>query len=116
MPFKPGREPVTPDFKRLNSTLNNSGVKVKDYPLYQIIKALLENSQQSVQHFTSQINGINQSIAEISAGGGSGGGTTPIPPVIIENGVWYPLTDGDVDETDLIFADGECIMVFVPNP
>jgi len=32
-------------------------------------------------------------------------------------GAYYdaPLTDGDVDETDLIFADGECVIVQVPN-
>lgn len=27
-----------------------------------------------------------------------------------------PLTDGDLDEASLIFADGECIIVQVPNP
>ncbi len=35
-------------------------------------------------------------------------GTTP------SLGYWVPLTDGDVDETDLIFALGQPIMVFVP--
>jgi hypothetical protein len=30
------------------------------------------------------------------------------------SGYWTPLTDGDVDETDLIFAAGEAIAVFVP--
>jgi hypothetical protein len=35
----------------------------------------------------------------------TGGGST---------GYWAPLTDGNVDETDLIFASGECIMVNVP--
>lgn len=29
-------------------------------------------------------------------------------------GYWTPLTDGDLDETDLIFASGEAIAVFVP--
>lgn len=29
-------------------------------------------------------------------------------------GYWAPLTDGDVNETDLIFASGEAVMVFVP--
>lgn len=30
-------------------------------------------------------------------------------------GYWTPLTDGDVDETQLIFAAGEAIAVFVPT-
>jgi len=30
------------------------------------------------------------------------------------SGYWTPLTDGDLDETDLIFASGEAIAVFVP--
>jgi len=29
-------------------------------------------------------------------------------------GYWTPLTDGNVDETNLIFANGEAIAVFVP--
>lgn len=33
-----------------------------------------------------------------------------------ELGYWTPLTDGDLNETDLIFAAGECIAVFVPTP
>lgn len=37
-------------------------------------------------------------------GGGSG------------SGYWAPLTDGDLIETDLIFAGGECVMIFVPTP
>ena len=32
------------------------------------------------------------------------------------SGYWAPLTDGDLVETELIFADGECVMVFVPVP
>lgn len=32
------------------------------------------------------------------------------------DGYWTPLTDGDTDETDLIFANGEAIAVFVPVP
>lgn len=31
-------------------------------------------------------------------------------------GYWAPLTDGDVVETDLIFASGEAVMVWVPTP
>lgn len=31
-------------------------------------------------------------------------------------GYWSPLTDGNVDETDLIFANGDAIMAFIPTP
>jgi hypothetical protein len=34
---------------------------------------------------------------------------------IAGKGYWTPLTDGDPDETDLIFANGEAIAVFVPT-
>ncbi len=33
-----------------------------------------------------------------------------------EDGYWSPLTDGEVDQTELIFADGEAIMMWVPTP
>ena len=36
--------------------------------------------------------------------------------VVESKGYWSPLTDGDVDETELIFADGDAIMVWVPTP
>lgn len=39
-------------------------------------------------------------------------GSGPTPPAA--SGYWTPLTDGNVDETDLIFANGEAIAVFVP--
>lgn len=31
-------------------------------------------------------------------------------------GYWTPVTDGDRDETDLIFVAGECLVMFVPTP
>lgn len=37
---------------------------------------------------------------------------TTIPTI----GYWTPITDGDEDETDLIFADGEAIMAWVATP
>lgn len=36
--------------------------------------------------------------------------------VVESKGYWSPLTDGDPDETELIFADGDAIMVWVPTP
>jgi len=40
-------------------------------------------------------------------GGGDGGGT--------ETGYWSVLTDGEPVGTELIFADGDVIMTFVPT-
>ena len=34
--------------------------------------------------------------------------------IVASTGYWTSLTDGNLDETDLIFANGECIAVFVP--
>lgn len=52
----------------------------------------------SANELTARINGVN-----VALGAGAGA-----------SGYWTPLTDGDPDETELIFADGSCIMVFVP--
>lgn len=41
--------------------------------------------------------------------------TVPPPVDTAPEGYWTPLTDGNMDETQLIFAAGECIAVFVPT-
>lgn len=43
-------------------------------------------------------------------GSASGGGSSS------SSGYWAPLTDGNIIETDLVFANGDAIMVFVPTP
>lgn len=43
-----------------------------------------------------------------TSGGGGGSSST--------SGYWAPLTDGNIIETDLVFANGDAIMVFVPTP
>jgi len=50
--------------------------------------------------------GVTMTGTVLSASGG--GGST--------DGYWTPLTDGDEDETDLIYANGEAIAVWVPTP
>ena len=114
MPFKPGREPVSPDFKRLIGTLHHSDIKTRDNALYQVIKSLIDWSSQQVQVTNSQVAGLGEQISSIEAGSGGGngnGGTTPPPVMSVYDS---PLTDGDSDETELIFADGDCIIVQVP--
>jgi len=73
MPFKPGREFVQPDFKRLNSTLNTSPIKTKDSPLWQVINTILEFSDQAGKFVDAQITkifgdieSINNSVATVS--------------------------------------------------
>ncbi len=46
-----------------------------------------------------------------------GGGAAEVTAAAVQAvGYWAPLTDGDVDATEFIFAGGECIMVFIPTP
>lgn len=122
------------DLSRLHSNLLLTGLQQKDNALFQVIDALIQNSR----FLESLLGGL-------SGGGGGSSTTniTEItnhymlashrfsdrnnkrgrmgPPGIDgtngtgEEGYWAPLTDGDPDETDLIFADGECIMVFIPT-
>lgn len=159
MAFK-GRKPTDVDFTNLNVSLVNSKLQQSNFPLYQTIKGLIDNSQQSRKQITDLLNSFfgdiiinddtdlsailaallqildtlkfstfwtendetvrlpesNQVIAgtgitldysvagrvTISATGGSG------------SGYYAPLTDGNIDETDLIYAAGECIMVAQP--
>lgn len=126
------------DPARLYSALLNTGLQSKDNPLYQVIRELIglvinlksdntagrppssasalknlsfitiDNETGTLPNSRQLMAGTNiifdDSISgkrTINASGGS-------------NGYWAPLTDGDLDETDLIFANGECIMVHVP--
>lgn len=50
--------------------------------------------------------GLSMAGTVLSATGGGG----------MDAGYWAPLTDGDLVETDLIFASGEAVMVWVPTP
>ena len=134
---------VSPDLDRLKSQLLTSGLQQTNNPLYQVINQLI-NSIKQLQAFTSSGSSITLDLTAIKnktywtelnesaflsvsrqvfAGTGitldysvDGKVTISVNADISELGYWAPLTDGDSIETDLIFADAEAIMIFVPTP
>jgi len=118
---------------RLLAQLNQTQLAQKDNPLYQVIKQLIG----IIKDLSNTINDggtpggggstvINQ-ITQIhqlldlgmndSGGGddsmmGGGGGSNSTPSGA--NHYDCPLSDGDLAAADLIFANGECIIVQVP--
>ena len=127
------------DPTRLYSALLNTGLQIKDNPLYQVIYQLI-----------NAVSKLTVAVFGSVSGSGSGGLATQsyitvnndsatLPNsrqllaglnvtfddtiinqrtinVDIDAGYWTPLTDGDEDETDLIFANGDAIMMFIPTP
>ncbi len=81
------------NLSRLQSQLLTSGIQQSNNALYQVITQLLFAVQQ-IQNASSSSSVI------------------PTPTEV--DGYWTPLTDGDLDETDLIFSNGDAIMVFIP--
>jgi len=134
---------VSPDLDRLKSQLLTSGLQQTNNPLYQVINQLI-NSIKQLQAFTSSGSSITLDLTAIKnktywtelnesaflsvsrqvfAGTGitldysvDGKVIISVNADISELGYWAPLTDGDSIETDLIFADAEAIMIFVPTP
>lgn len=124
------------DPTRLYSALLNSGLQNKDPALYQVIYQLIgaisklkletlgssSSSSSSIRNST-YITGNNETGSlpnsrQLLAGLGISFDDTVVGRRTINSSggsYWAPLTDGDLDETDLIFADGECIMVNVPS-
>lgn len=124
--------------KDLDETLDN--VLAASFLTVDDESNLLVNSRRELAGPGIIFNDATPNIRIISSSGGGstviGGNTIPIliseekeviypievlgnyPPVsassVSPSGYWAPLTDGNVDETDLIFANGEAIMVFVP--
>lgn len=126
---------------RLKSQLMTSGLQQKDNSLFQVINQLIDflrllqistgaaigsggssgtlfNSTYLTAAFEA---GLLPNSRQLLAGAGVSFDdsilnlrTVNINPSI--PGFWIPLSDGDVDEMDLITANGECIMVFVPTP
>jgi hypothetical protein len=139
MPYqKPG---VFPEFADLNIVLAQA--KSTDNPLYQAIQVLLarltQYRQNDIKELASKLTETDADKLYASKSSSfltsedesatlpnsrqllAGTGITLDDSIanqltISSEGVWTPLTDGDVDETDLIFVDGDCVMVFVPNP
>lgn len=91
MAFTP--EPPLPDLDRLKVTLLKSGLQQKDNPLYQVINTLIDFLRKSFGLLETDIAATSGSIAAI---------THP---------TWDVLTDGDFVNPELIFANGEVIMV-----
>ena len=81
MPFKPGREPASPDYKRLLGTLHHSDVKTKDNALYQVVKSLIDWGNQSTRNTEAVIatakTGGSGEPGEGTGGGGTGSGSLP---------------------------------------
>jgi hypothetical protein len=127
------------DLDRLVATLNDSRIQEKNPPLYQVIFRLLRAVQAFQKLASTNINNNSGGISDLKdrtyltvadetvflpssrqelAGTNitfddSVAGRRTIsssPPA----GYWTLLTDGDVDETDFIFANGDPISIFVP--
>lgn len=136
MGFKIG--PVQPDYASLIISLTNSKLQTKDYPLYQTIFLLIDRITKSRDLILQQLESLDTDISALKAASylTENDETIFLPNsrqvlaglgiefddsiagvrVILQSGYWTPLTDGDVDETDLIFANGSAIAVLVPNP
>lgn len=120
---------------RLQSQLLTSGIQQTNNALYQVITQLLFATRQlqdninlvdskggsgsggssTIQHLTQ----ITQLLLSGSSDGDSDGEMGP--PGIqgvsynpFTGGYWEPLTDGDIDETELIYASGKVVMTYVP--
>jgi len=130
-----------PDLDRLKSVLLNSGLQIQNNALYQVINQLIDWARQIQIALNANISSVGGAVNDLSdqnfltwadesvdlpssrqllAGTGVTFDDTIAFQRTINAGAsaFYdaPLTDGNVDETDLIFANGECIIVQVPNP
>ena len=57
------------DFDRLLSTLNASGLQIKDNPLYQVISQLIVAARESQKQLSAEISEVNESIVNIDISG-----------------------------------------------
>jgi hypothetical protein len=123
---------------RLLTWLNQSDLQTKNQPLYQVIKTLIQaaqefqNEQDTINTASSGILNnasfltVNNELASLpfsrreEAGVGIAfddsifGIRTISATSVVPSGYWTLLTDGDPDETDFIFANGDAISIFVP--
>lgn len=109
MAFKPKKK--QPQFADLKGVLSQS--KQTDNALYQTVQILIERLTQLQGNLNDDIAALSDKFEATEE--------APIDPPLTSDdivglGYWTPLTDGDTEETDLIFANGECIAVFVPTP
>lgn len=141
MPFKPPSP--QPDFSSLITSLDNSRTQTSNYSLYQTIFFLIQNVARARDLLVKDLNDINEQLSEIFAAtfltvnnetndfpnsrqllpgtnitfDDSVDGERTINATGGATGNYYdsPLTDGDLVETDLIFASGDPIICQVPN-
>lgn len=139
MAFKP--PPVSPDFSSLVTLLDNSKTQVQNYSLYQTIFFLIKNTSKARDLLVDSIDTINEQISQIFATSfltefdetdafansrqllaGTGilfddtvAGIRTVSSSTGNNYYDSPLSDGDEDEADLIFADGSPIICQLPN-
>lgn len=143
MAFKP-KGITDANFDRLNSILVQTQQQTKNHPLYQVIKGLIDACRQEQVAVKSSIGSIQDDVAAVIGPGGDITGATFITvndessslpnsrQLIAGTGItidisvggqitisatglqWSVLTDGDLDEPELIFAGGDVIMTHVP--
>jgi len=139
MGFKPKR--VQPDFSSLITSLDNSKTQNSNYSLYQTIFFLITNTSRARDLLVDDVATINEQISKIFAssfltindetndfansrqllaGAGILFDDTVAGKRTVSSsaGVGYydsPLTDGNEDETNLIFANGDPIICQLPN-
>jgi hypothetical protein len=141
MGFRAG--PVQPDFSPLFASLANSGYQTKNNALYQTIFLLIQFVTRARDLIIQTIDQINEEISAIRAASvlTENDETLTFPNsrrVLAGTGISFddsipnirtisstgggagnyydsPLTDGDEDETDLVFANGSPIICQLPN-
>lgn len=95
----------------IQNTISGGGGGGGDTPvipgLTNLSYATIQNEQGTLPNSRSLAAGDNIAFAD--------NGVTLEISATIASGYWTLLTDGDVDETDFIFADGDAISVFVPD-
>jgi hypothetical protein len=121
---------------RLVTWLNQAGIQTTNIPLYQVIVTLIKAAQEfqkeqaAVNSGTSGILNnatfltVNNELGSLpfsrilTAGSNVAFDDTVFGVrtvnVSLPSGYWTLLTDGNIDETDFIFASGDAISVFVP--
>lgn len=132
MAFKATREKGNPDFSRLVTVLNNSQLQQTNNPAYQVLKTLIDYAGQTNAVAETKFKAIETEIASVGGGNGNGNGEVePSDQILAGFGIeidesvegeitistkYYdsPLTDGDVADTQFVFASGDCIIVQVP--
>lgn len=130
------------DLDRLRANLLTSGLQKKDQPLFQVINQLIQAFKDLKILVDSGGLGGSSALAllgyltaddeianlpnskELVAGTNINFDDSVANKRIINvednethfDGYWTPLTDGDLDETELIFAAGDAVMMWVPTP